>query len=153
MTTLISIPTPGFFYVRYLHQQRAQQEERPYPFTQGESEGEIYILSWSQVHVTGPRHHLTSSLRVRAQGDEGDRNRSGTMGMWGLQVWSVEWVFWYSITVSIPLCRGSIDFCVSPHSLTSCATFQYTTHPAPVRFFGCLSFIDPSVYVIVYLVS
>jgi len=40
-----------------------------FPLREREREREIYILPWSQVHVTGPRHHLTSSLRVRAQGD------------------------------------------------------------------------------------
>ena len=29
---------------------------------------EIYIFPWLQVHITGPRHHLTSSLRSYAQG-------------------------------------------------------------------------------------
>jgi len=28
---------------------------------------EIYIFSWSQVRITGPRHHLASSLRSRVQ--------------------------------------------------------------------------------------
>ena len=33
-----------------------------------EREREIYIFLWLQVHITGPRHHLTSSLRGYAQG-------------------------------------------------------------------------------------
>ena len=37
------------------------------PFRTGR-EREIYIFPWSQVHATGPRHHLASSLRIRAQG-------------------------------------------------------------------------------------
>jgi len=48
-------------------------------------EREIYIIPWSQVYVTGPRHYLTSGLRVRAQGNEGHRHN----GNMGLQVWSV----------------------------------------------------------------
>ena len=31
-------------------------------------ERQIYIFSWLQVHITGPIHHLTSSLRSYAQG-------------------------------------------------------------------------------------
>jgi len=31
-------------------------------------EREIYIFPWLQVHITGPRHHLASRLRTRAQG-------------------------------------------------------------------------------------
>ena len=31
-------------------------------------EREIYIFPWLQVRITGPRHHLTSSLRSYAQG-------------------------------------------------------------------------------------
>jgi hypothetical protein len=38
----------------------------------------------------GPGPHLTSSLLVRAQGDERDRDKSGIMGIWELQVWSTE---------------------------------------------------------------
>jgi hypothetical protein len=34
----------------------------------GGREGDIYILPWLQVRITGPRHHLTSSLRNYAQG-------------------------------------------------------------------------------------
>ena len=33
-----------------------------------EREREIYISPWLQVHITGPRHHLASSLRILAQG-------------------------------------------------------------------------------------
>ena len=33
-----------------------------------EREKRIFILLWLQVCVTGPRHHLASSLRNRAQG-------------------------------------------------------------------------------------
>jgi hypothetical protein len=33
-----------------------------------ERERDIYILPWLQVRITGPRHHLTSSLRNYAQG-------------------------------------------------------------------------------------
>ena len=29
----------------------------------GERERKIYIFPWLQVRITGPRHHLTSSLR------------------------------------------------------------------------------------------
>ena len=34
----------------------------------GERERETFIFPWLQVHITGPRHHLTSSLRHYAQG-------------------------------------------------------------------------------------
>ena len=33
-----------------------------------EREREIYIFPWLQVRITGPRHHLTSSLQHYAQG-------------------------------------------------------------------------------------
>ena len=33
-----------------------------------ERERVFFIVPWLQVRVTGPRHHLASSLRLRAQG-------------------------------------------------------------------------------------
>ena len=39
----------------------------------GEREREIYIFPWLQVRITGPRHHLTSSLRSYAQGYDNTR--------------------------------------------------------------------------------
>src|SRR5258706_9712658 len=52
----------------------------------GEREREIFIFPWLQVRVTGPRHHLASSLRIRAQGTrlEGYIYR-------GFQVWSLRY--------------------------------------------------------------
>jgi len=49
----------------------------------GEREREIYIFLWLQLHVTGPRHHLASSLRIRAQGDmtRGDVSTTWFTGM------------------------------------------------------------------------
>ena len=33
-------------------------------------ERDIYIFPWLQVRITGPRHHLTSSLRKYGQGHD-----------------------------------------------------------------------------------
>ena len=40
----------------------------PMSWLGGEREREIYIFPWSQVRITGPRYHLTSSLRGYRRG-------------------------------------------------------------------------------------
>ena len=40
----------------------------------GERERDFYILPWLQVRITGPRHHLTSSLLTVHRGQNKTRN-------------------------------------------------------------------------------
>ena len=56
-----------------------------------EREREIYISPWLQVHVTGPRHHLTSSLRYRAQGICRERIIDMNFQVWSSKVRCVVW--------------------------------------------------------------
>ena len=51
-----------------------------------EREGSVFFRGHR--YITGPRHYLTSSLRVVGRG-MGDRYRSGIMGIWGLHVLGV----------------------------------------------------------------
>ena len=57
-----------------------------------EREREFYIFLWSQVRITGPRHHLTSSLQ---------RYRRGMMKLDTIynvfRVWSLGYDAWFGI--------------------------------------------------------
>ena len=65
--------------------------------------------------------------------------------------------YWKSIAASSPLSSASISASYTSAylpipllPLLLSIPFQYITHPAPVRFSRSISFIDPSVYVIMY---
>jgi hypothetical protein len=67
---------------------------------------------------------------------------------------------WKAIVASSPLSNASIsasytsaDLPIPSFPLPLSSPFRYTTHPAPVHFSCSLSFIDPSVYVIMYSFS
>ena len=54
------------------------------PHREREREREIFISPWLQVCVTGPRHHLASSLLTKCRGHD----EKGREYLHGLQVWS-----------------------------------------------------------------
>ena len=61
-------------------------------------EREIYIFPWLQVRITGPRHHLTSSL--------GSYRRSMTVFTVCLRVWSLGYAAWFGVLFGRFYCRS-----------------------------------------------